>query len=317
MSLFHFLRRTLPRSMGRDVLGLIVDGRVMVNGEAGDVQMPLRTGDFIEVDLDAIENGPRGKGAGKKGAGEKGNATLDILYRDDALICVDKPAGIPVIPDRRPKGPTAVEICRAMLAPEGLRPRPVHRLDKYTSGVLMLALTKKATQPLGELFEERRVSKVYLAVVRGVPFPREGVVDAPIGPDRRKVSRMVVDPAGGKTAVSRYRTLNAWRGYALVEVRPETGRTHQIRVHLAHIKNPILCDPLYGGGEAFHLSTIKPDYRIGRGKRERPIIKRLALHAAELAFTSPATGREVVVRSPMPQDLEILRQKIDKFAGPE
>jgi RluA family pseudouridine synthase len=312
MSLFHFLRRTLPRSMSRDVLSLIVDGRALVNGEPGDVQLVLRTGDFIEVDVSAAGGAP-----GARRAAPDAAPTLDVLYRDDALICVDKPAGIPVIPDRRPKGPTAVEICRAMLAGEGLRPRPVHRLDKQTSGVLMLALTKESVKPLGELFEKRRVSKIYLALVRGVPRPAEGVIDAPIGPDSRKVSRMVVDPGGGKEAVSRFRTLKAWRGYAFVEVRPETGRTHQVRVHMAHIKNPILCDGLYGGGEVFHLSTIKPDYRIGRGRRERPILARLALHAAELAFQSPATGKDVVVRSPLPRDLEIVKGKIDKFAGPD
>jgi len=309
MSLFHFLRRTLPCSMSRDVLALIVDGHVLVNGTPGDMQLVLRTGDFIEVDLAAAGDTPR--------AGREAAPSLDVLYRDDALICVDKPAGVPVIPDRRPKGPTAVEICRAMLKGEGLRPRPVHRLDKHTSGVLMLALKKDHAKALGELFEKRRISKIYLALVRGVPRPTEGVIDAPIGPDSRKVSRMVVNPAGGKEAVSRYKTLTAWRGYSLVEVRPETGRTHQVRVHMAHIKNPILCDALYGGGEAFHLSTIKPDYRIGRGKRERPILKRLALHAAELAFRSPATGRDVVVRSPLARDLEIVTQKIDKFAGLE
>jgi 23S rRNA pseudouridine955/2504/2580 synthase/23S rRNA pseudouridine1911/1915/1917 synthase len=307
MSLFHFMRRTLPRSMSRDVLELIVEGHTLVNGEPGDLQQTLRTGDFVQVDIES-RRGHREK---------KSSDALPVLYRDGALICIDKPAGIPVIPDRRPKGPTAVEICRAMLEPEGLYPRPVHRLDKYTSGVLMLALEKEHVKPLGELFEERRVKKTYLAFVRGVPRPGEGVIDAPIGTDSRKASRMVVDRARGKEAVSRYRTLTAWRGYALVEVRPETGRTHQVRVHMAHIKNPILCDALYGGGEAFHLSTIKPDYRIGRGKRERPVIKRLALHAAALAFTSPDAGQEVVVESPLPKDLEILEQKLEKFAGRE
>lgn len=295
--------------MSRDVLGLIVDGCVTVNGEAGDVQGVLRTGDYIIVDTRKLadkKNGPKKQTAARK---------LDILYRDEALICVDKPAGVPVIPDRRPKSATAVEICRAMLADEGLHPRPVHRLDKNTSGVLMLALRKEFVQPLGELFSERRIRKIYEAVVRGVPYPAEGSIDAPIGPDRRKASRMIVDSVKGKPARSEYRIITAWAGYALVEVRPLTGRTHQVRVHMAHIKNPILCDALYGGGDAFHLSTVKPDFRIGRGRRERPLLNRQALHAREIEFVSPATGEMVVVKSPIPRDLSILRQKLEKFAG--
>ena len=307
MSLYHFLRRTLPRSMGRDVLSLIVDGHTLVNGKPGDVHAPLRTGDFVAVDTSFCRK-PRREGPPER---------LTVLYREATFICVDKPAGIPVIPDRRPKTPTVVEICRAMLAGEGLNPKPVHRLDKHTSGVLLLALQRDAVPILGELFSKRRVKKTYLAFVRGTPRPAEGVIDAPISPDKRKAGRMAVDPSRGKPALSRYRTLVRWRGYSLVEVRPETGRTHQVRLHMAHIKNPILCDSLYGGGEGFHLSTIKPDYRTGRGKRERPILSRQALHAAELAFPSPTTGELVSVKSPLPKDLEILKSKLDRFAQDE
>jgi 23S rRNA-/tRNA-specific pseudouridylate synthase len=179
----------------------------------------------------------------------------------------------------------------------------------------MLALRKEFVQALGELFSERRIRKTYEAVVRGIPYPAEGSIDAPIGPDRRKASRMIVDTVKGKPARSDYRTITAWEGYSLVEVRPLTGRTHQVRVHMAHIKNPILCDALYGGGDAFHLSTVKPDFRIGRGRRERPLLNRQALHAREIEFVSPATGETVVVKSPVPRDLSILRQKLEKFAG--
>jgi len=290
--------------MGRNVLAMIVDGHVAVNGEGGGVHQPLRNGDYIEVDM-----------AGCKPSAEKSDPEgLDILYRDEGTLCVFKPAGIPVIPDRRPKGSTAVELCRKMLAPEGLRPKPVHRLDKHTSGVLMLALTKEYVHPLGELFAQRQVEKIYLAFVRGTPRPAEGEIDLAIGTDRKKATRMVIDRARGKPALSLFKTLKTWNGYSLVEVRPKTGRTHQVRVHLAHIKHPILCDALYGGGDAFHLSTIKPDYRIGRGRRERPILNRQALHAAELRFRSPATGKDVVVKAPLPEDLVILQGKLEKFA---
>jgi 23S rRNA pseudouridine1911/1915/1917 synthase len=304
MSLFHFMRRTLPRSMSRDVLSLITDGKTTVNGEKGDMQRPVRTGDFVIVDTTACV----------KRKDREPPETMNVLYRDRALICVDKPAGIPVIPDRRPNTPTAVELCARMLEQEGIRPKPVHRLDKHTSGVLILALRKEFVTPLGELFSERRIQKIYHAFVRGTPRPPEGMIDAPIAPNQRKMGRMLVNRSKGKQARSGYRTLEVWNGYAMVEVTPETGRTHQVRVHMAHIKNPILCDTLYGGGEAFHLSTIKPDYRIGRGKRERPILNRQALHAAQLNFISPATEKEVEVRAPLPEDLVLLKSKLEKFA---
>ncbi len=305
MNLYHFLRRVLPRFMSRDITWLIAEGRVTVNAEPGDIRTILRTGDYVIVNTSSLkERKPK----------QRTVKTLEILYRDDSVLCVNKPAGIPVIPDRRPTISTAVEICRKMLAPEGINPNPVHRLDKQTSGVLMLALRKKSVQPLGELFSQRRIHKTYLAFVRGVPRPPEAVVDAPVGPDSRKMTRMVVNMENGKPAVTNYSTRTTWPGYAFLEIRPETGRTHQIRVHLAHIKHPILCDPVYGGGETFHLSTLKPQYRIGRGKRERPILNRLALHAWKLAFTSPGTNERVEVEAPLPKDLSILKQKLDKFA---
>lgn len=306
MTVFHFLRKALPRSMSRDIVGLIDDGLVSKNGKPAVFEAVVRSGDFVTVDTTALLQRETKSDAPRE---------LEILYRDEAVLCVDKPAGVPVIPDRRHRTETAVEICRRMLGDGPYSPKPVHRIDKFTSGVLMLALKKEFVQPLGELFAERRVSKVYLAFVRGVVRTGENVIDAPIGPDARRASRMVVyPPKKGKTAVTRIETLQSWRDYSLVAAMPETGRTHQIRVHLSHIKHPILCDSLYGGGDVFHLSTIKPDYHVGRGKRERPLLKRQALHAAELKFESPDTGRLVHVKAPLPDDLDILRKKLDKFS---
>ncbi len=306
MTVFHFLRKTLPRSMSRDIVGLIDDGAVFRNGVPAEFQAIVRTGDFISVDTSAVK---------EREVQQEAPLELEILYRDEGVLCVDKPPGIPVIPDRRHRTETAVEICRRMLGDGPNSPKPVHRIDKYTSGVLMLALKKEFVQPLGDLFADKRISKTYLAFVRGNVLPGERIIDAPIGPDARRVSRMVVNPTKkGKSAVTRIAPLVAWRDYSLVEARPETGRTHQIRVHLAHIKHPILCDSLYGGGDVFHLSTIKPDYHVGRGKRERPLLKRQALHAAELTFESPATGKVVRVKSPLPEDLAILKKKLEKFS---
>ena len=116
-----------------------------------------------------------------------------------------------------------------------------------------------------------------------------------------------------KPAISRYRILKAWQGFALVEVRPETGRTHQIRVHLSHINHPILCDSLYGGGDAFYLSEFKLDYRLGRGKKEQALLSRQALHAAEISFPSLNTGQAIRVKAPLPHDLAVVQKKLEQY----
>lgn len=306
ITVYHFLRRVLPRSHSINLTKIIEDGAVQVNDTPTDPEARLKRGDYVTVNEKAM----------KDAAVKPSFEALDTLYRDEALICVLKPAGMSVIPDRRQVGKTAVQICRQMLEGEDCTPRPVHRLDKWTSGALIMALQKKYVEPLGKLFAERKVNKTYLAIVRGRPIPDEGVIDEAIGPNDRRMTKIIVGGKLCKPAVTRFRTLCKWQGFSLVEAKPETGRTHQIRVHLSHIGHPILCDSLYGGGDAIYLSELKLDYKLGRGKREKPLLSRQALHAEKIRFVTPATGKEVEVKAPLPHDLEVVAKKLDRYAEP-
>ncbi len=220
---------------------------------------------------------------------------LRILYEDADLLVVDKPAGLPVHP--APGHPSGT-LVNALLArvPDlpgiggTLRPGIVHRLDKDTSGLLVVAKTEAAQRSLASQLRARTVVRTYLAVVRGRVRRDAGTVSAPIGrhPVHRK--RMAVVPAG-REAVTHYTVLERFPAATLVACRLQTGRTHQIRVHLAHIGHPVLGDPVYGRAHV-------------------PEMRRQALHAARLEFTHPRTGRPMAFAAPIPQDMALLLARL-------
>jgi len=211
---------------------------------------------------------------------------LTIVYQDADLIVVDKPAGLTVHPaPGHPSGTLVNALLAACPDLQGisgsLRPGIVHRLDKDTSGLLVVAKNDRAMQSLQAQLKGREVHKTYLALVAGVPKPAEGQIEAPIGRSHRNRKKMaVVD--GGRESTTRYRTREVINGRALLEVEPVTGRTHQIRVHLAAIGHPIVGDSLYG--------------------KRSPLVGRQFLHAAKLGFRMPG-GREIEFESPLPADL--------------
>lgn len=220
---------------------------------------------------------------------------IDVLYEDEAIVVVDKPAGMMVHP--APGYPSGT-LVNAVLAvcPEirgvGSEERPgiVHRLDRDTSGVMVLAKTRQAYLALRKCFEEHvAVTKTYLAVVHGAPKPAKGRLETLIGRKAWDAKRMaVVEPGGdGKRAVTRWTVLQRHGGLAIVEFVIETGRTHQIRVHAAHLGHPIVGDPLYGNAKADRQHRAK----------------RMLLHAVSLAFPHPVTGRRVEFSAYPPNDL--------------
>ena len=213
---------------------------------------------------------------------------ITAVYEDAALIIVDKPAGMPV---HRGAGHPDGTLVNALLGMDkrlsqaggdALRPGIVHRLDKDTSGLMMVAKTDAAHAALSEQLRARTVEKVYLALVEGAPRPARAAIDAPIGRDPCDRKRMAITD-GGRDALTRYAVLRIAGGRALMEVRPKTGRTHQIRVHLAAIGHPVIGDALYGTADA----------RLGRH----------FLHAARLGFDHPTTGERMRFESPLPSEL--------------
>ena len=229
---------------------------------------------------------------------------LEIVFEDDHLLVVDKPAGLVVHPAAGNFDGTLVNAllhhCAGRLSGIGgvARPGIVHRIDKDTSGLLVVAKTDRAHEGLAAQFARHGIHRLYSAVVAGLPNPSSGSVDAALA--RSSVNRKkmaIVDGGRGKRAVTHYRLVQPLRGASLVECRLETGRTHQVRVHMASIGHPLLGDPVYGRARPEHKEVLK-----------RLNFNRQALHAAELGFVHPVLNENLSFKSALPSDIqELLR----------
>jgi tRNA pseudouridine32 synthase/23S rRNA pseudouridine746 synthase len=234
-----------------------------------------------------------------------------VLYADKALLAVNKPAGLPVLPDGyHPQAP----YLKSVLEPEFGRLWIVHRLDRYTSGALLLARSAAAHRGLNDQFANHQVVKVYHALVAGEPAWEAIKVDLPLRPDGDRRHRTLVDPQAGKPAVTRLRVMERFGGFALVEARPETGRTHQIRAHLASQGYPLVADSLYGDGLGINLSRLCPA-RFDPEHPEVPLFNRLGLHACSLSLAHPATHQPFQVDAPYPPDFTGVVSRLQRSPG--
>lgn len=236
---------------------------------------------------------------------------LDIRYEDEHLLVLEKPAGLVVHP--APGNPD-LTLVNALLAHCGealsgiggvKRPGIVHRLDKDTSGLMVVAKSELAQNKLAAAFAAREIDRAYLALVWGVPLPRVGEITGNIGRSRTNRQKMAVVASGGKPAITRYKVLKEWQGLAaLVECRLATGRTHQIRVHLAAKGHPLVGDPVYGSGRQARRAAGPAGAALARFPRQ-------ALHAYRLGFVHPATGERLAFESELPADMAAMLRELE------
>jgi len=287
-----FLSRRVPEFTRAQFQRFIDKGFVFVNGERKKSSLKLRAGDRVEADIEIPEPGPI----------EPEDVPLAVLYEDEELAVIDKPPGMVVHPGAGVRTGTLVHALlyrypAIRCVGEEDRPGIVHRLDKDTSGAIVVALTPAAHLELKRQFKAREVKKVYLALVVGRPSREEGCFDWPIGRHHRDGGRMSIRTDKPRTAITEFRVRQSLGEFSLLEVRPLTGRTHQIRVHLAAAGHP-----------------VAGDRRYGAPKTGRTRFPRLFLHAHQLSFRHPATGARLSFTSPLPEDL---RGVLDALETPD
>lgn len=268
------------------IQGLFDDGKVFVNGKKGKGKMKLKTGDKVEIDIPEPE----------ELTVEPENIPVDIIYEDKDVIVVNKPKGMVVHPAPGNYNGTLVNAllyhCKDLSGINGvIRPGIVHRIDKNTSGILVVAKNDFAHQELAAQFKEHSIKREYYAIVEGRMGKLEGTIDAPLGRHHRDRLKFAVVKEG-KRAVTHYETLEIYGGYSLVKCRLETGRTHQIRVHMAFIGHPLVGDEVYG---------LKKQKLVKDGQ---------ALHAKNLGFIHPTKKEYVEFNSTLPLYLKELIRKL-------
>jgi len=305
----EFLALHYPRIGKGRLRRMVRDGRITLDGIRVLPGARVGEGQVILIDVEPQE----------LDAPNPGNLPVALLHEDTDFVAVDKPAGIPVEPSRWGEHPlhlsgTLLSWAEDAKREDGAitrRPRGLHRLDIGTSGVVLYALNLEAERHARGLFERGEVRKTYHALVLG-EVRDAGEVNLALTPDPRQEGRMIGVAKGGKASLTVYEPLEIFRGFTLLKVMPKTGRTHQIRVHLASIGHPLAVDSAYGGGSDLRLSKMKRGYRPKKGREEKPLITRTTLHAARLEWNG-LDGATIAVEAPWPADFSLAIKQMRRW----
>ena len=309
-----YLKHRCPDYSRAMIQRLIDEQAVTVAGRAVKCSYRLKPGDVVDIILPppaTNEISPE-------------QIPLEVLYEDDDMLAINKQADLIVHPTRGNRGGTLVNALvyysNSLSQVNGqFRPGIVHRLDRNTTGVIVVAKTDTAHWRLAHQFENRKVRKVYLAVVHGTMDLDADVIEIPLGRHPYIREKYTARPETGKTAVTRYELQRQYQGYALLRLMPHTGRTHQLRVHMSLIKHPVVADTMYGGKTMTLLQLANgmelpgPTEPGGKLKEHDPVINRQALHAAELYLLHPISGKEICLKALLPKDLQLLIDLLERY----
>ena len=297
----EYLQLQMPNFALKTLKKMFYKGLVKINGSAAKPDIRLKVGENIRIvlpeDVTVFPSVP---------------LTLDIPFENDDFLVVNKPAGIPVIGERW----TRQEFFKDAIVEhykktkQSCQVRIVHRIDKETSGLVVVAKSQKMEKYLCKLFENRKIYKEYHAIVAGVPEDK-GTIDLKIAQASKRSNRMIISEFG-KKAVTHYEVQDTFGDFALLKVMIETGRTHQIRVHMASQGFPLAIDSIYGYRTSISLSEIKSNYVPKKRRLEKPLMSRLTLHSARLSFSLP-DGTPFDVEAPMPEDMQRLLKMLQKY----
>ncbi|HPI95909.1 MAG TPA: 23S rRNA pseudouridine(1911/1915/1917) synthase RluD [Gammaproteobacteria bacterium] len=293
----HFLVEIFPEYSRSTIQKWISDGQVRVNSEISKAKTKLKGFEIVDIDVELksnVENLPQ-------------EIDLNIIFEDDSLLVINKPAGMLVHPGAGNPDGTLLNGLLAHNNSQSLLPRAgiVHRLDKMTSGLMVVAKTTQAYNSLVEQLKTHTVAREYFAIVKGI-LNKPNVIDLPIGRHKTQRTKMAVT-INGKKAVTHFNIVENFKHYTSLKINLETGRTHQIRVHMHYVDYPLLGDPVYGN----HL-RVAPDLEEGLKDVVRSF-PRQALHAKLLSFTHPKTGKQVTFKCKLPDDILDLLDELRDF----
>ena len=281
----------------------IRQGETKVNGKVAKPSLKLNPGDeisFVVPEPPSKEIMPE-------------DIPLNIIYEDNDVIILNKQANIIVHPARSHTHGTLVNALAFYSSElsDGLgefRPGIVHRLDKNTTGVMVVTKNNEAQWKIAKQFETRQISKTYLAIVHGTPELTADRIMAPLGVHPQVREKYAIRPEEGKEAITFYEVIEPFRGFSLLKLTPKTGRTHQIRVHLTHLKHPIVADDMYGGKLVYQWQLENAEPAV-----QPPVINRVALHAFSLEFMHPKTDKMVRFEAPLPDDMQHMLDMLRKY----